>query len=98
MPPEPPDEPPATPPPAVPDVEGGECPRCGTPYAPLQEYCLECGLRLPASRGIIAVLSSAWRRRIPWYPGDWIWAVLLALIVAALATAAAIAITRGNET
>ncbi|MBD0329873.1 MAG: hypothetical protein ICV64_07200, partial [Thermoleophilia bacterium] len=25
----------------------GDCPRCGAAYAPLQEYCLECGLRLP---------------------------------------------------
>ena len=42
----------------------------------LQEYCLECGERLPATRG---------RRRrarpargsaaLAWYPGDWIWPV-----------------------
>ena len=25
----------------------GDCPRCGAAYAPLQEYCLECGARLP---------------------------------------------------
>ena len=27
------------------------CPRCGAAYEPLQEYCLECGARLPANRG-----------------------------------------------
>lgn len=96
MPPEPPEEPPAPPPPALP-AEGGDCPRCGAPYEPLQEYCLECGLRLPVARGLVAVLSTAWRRRLPWYPGDWIWPVLLGLIVAALAATIAILATRENE-
>jgi hypothetical protein len=93
LPPEPPDEQPPPPPPAV-DAEGGECPRCGTPYGPLQEYCLECGLRLPVARGLIPVLATAWRRRLPWYPGDWIWPVLLALVIAALAAAIAILANR----
>ena len=62
------------------------CPRCGTPYAPNQEYCLECGLRLPAeARGVVPTLGRAWRRRIAWYPGDWVWPSLLALVIAALA-------------
>jgi hypothetical protein len=96
VPPEPPDEQPAPPPP--PGAEGGECPRCGTPYEPFQEYCLECGLRLPVQRGIIPVLATAWRRRLPWYPGDWIWPVLGLLIVAALAAAVGIlATTRSDE-
>ena len=95
LPPEPPDEQPP-PPPAV-EAEGGECPRCGTPYEPFQEYCLECGLRLPVSGGLIPVLSTAWRRRVPWYPGDWIWPVLGALIVAALAAAIAILATTNND-
>lgn len=86
-PPPPPDEPP--PPPPI-GAEGGECPRCGTPYEPFQEYCLECGLRLPANTGIIPVLATAWRRRVPWYPGDWVWPVLGALIIAALGAALAI--------
>jgi hypothetical protein len=30
-------------------------------------------------------LSRAWRRRVAWYPGDWIWPSLLALLIAALA-------------
>jgi hypothetical protein len=63
----------------------GRCPRCGTPYAERQEYCLECGQRLPATSGLVAVLGSAWRKRLGWYPGDWIWPTLLALLVAAAA-------------
>jgi hypothetical protein len=39
------------------------------------------------------VLATAWRRRVPWYPGDWIWPVLGALIVAALAAAVVILVT-----
>jgi len=95
LPPEPPDEqPPAAPP--IAGAEGGECPRCGTPYEPYQEYCLECGLRLPVTRGLIPVLATAWRRRLAWYPGDWIWPVLLALVIAALAAAIAILATTDN--
>ena len=64
------------------------CPRCGTAYAEGQEYCLECGSRLPAAGGLIVRLGSAWRRRLGWYPGDWIWPALLALLIAAAAGAA----------
>jgi hypothetical protein len=95
LPPEPPDEHPP-PPPAPVDAEGGECPRCGSPYEPFQEYCLECGLRLPATRGLIPMLATAWRRRVPWYPGDWMWPVLAALVIAALAGAIAILSTNDN--
>ena len=95
LPPEPPDEQP--PPPSPVDAVGGECPRCGTPYDPFQEYCLECGLRLPATHGVIPVLATAWRRRVHWYPGDWIWPVLGALVIAALAGAIAILVTDKND-
>lgn len=78
----PPAEPPASPPPGQ-DAES--CPRCGSPHEPLQEYCLKCGLRLPLARSAVVTLSTAWRRRLPWYPGDWIWPLLLLLLVAALA-------------
>jgi hypothetical protein len=67
---------------ARPEDELG-CPRCETPYSEGQEYCLECGSRLPARSGLVAVLGSAWRTRLGWYPGDWIWPALLALVVAA---------------
>ena len=43
------------------------------------------------------MLSKAWRRRISWYPGDWIWLVLGLLLVAALAAAIAILATTGDE-
>ena len=96
MPPDAPDERPAPPPPA-PDADAGDCPRCGTPYDPGQEYCLECGLRLPVARGVVPVLAAAWRRRVPWYPGDWVWPVLLFLLIAALGAAGAILATRGDN-
>ena len=96
LPPEPPDEQPPPPPSPV-DAAGGECPRCGTPYDPFQEYCLECGLRLPATHGVIPMLATAWRRRVPWYPGDWIWPVLAALVIAALAGGLAILITNDSD-
>ncbi|HZE29000.1 MAG TPA: hypothetical protein VE055_02805 [Gaiellaceae bacterium] len=61
------------------------CPRCSTPYSEGQEYCLECGNKLPARPGLIARLGKGWRRRAGWYPGDWIWPALLALVVAIVA-------------
>src|ERR671936_2935599 len=72
---------------AIPDPDR-RCPRCGTPYEQSQEYCLECGSRLPAAGGLLPRLGSAWRRRLGWYPGDWIWPTLLALVIAAAAGAA----------
>lgn len=72
-------------------VETGVCSRCGSAYEPGQEYCLECGARLPETEGVVRVVSSRWRDR-PWYPGDWVWPVLIGLLVAGLATAAAIAV------
>ena len=105
-PPPPPDEPPAPPeageePPAS-EPETGSCPRCGAPYAPGQEYCLECGLRLPLVRGfagaqIVPSLGRTWQRHIRWYPGDWIWPVLLGLLVAALGATVAILATRDSN-
>ncbi len=77
---------PATTPPSGPDY----CPRCGAAYEPYQEYCLDCGERLPVNRGVVGVLASGWQRRFAWYPGDWIWAALLFGLLAALAAALAI--------
>jgi len=34
---------------------------------------------------VVAALGSAWRRKLGWYPGDWIWPALLALLVAVVA-------------
>ena len=77
-------------------AQPGTCPRCGTPYSPGQEYCLECGLRLPAHRGVFGRLASALAGR-GWYPGDWIWPVFVFLVLAALGALAAILISNGNS-
>ena len=69
---------------AVPEDER-RCPRCAASYADGQEYCLECGERLPAAPGLTTRLGNRWRRRLGWYPGDWIWPALLALLVAVAA-------------
>ena len=75
----------STPPPGPP-----QCPRCGAPHGPDQEYCLECGQRLQPASGAFGRLAAAWQRRFSWYPGDWIWPVLLFLIIAVAGAAAAI--------
>ncbi len=67
------------------------CPRCGVAYEPLQEYCLECGARLPVNRGVVGVLATAWQRHLAWYPGDWIWPVAFFLVLTVIATTAAVA-------
>jgi hypothetical protein len=74
--------------PAPPDEAG--CPHCGAPHGPNQEYCLECGYRLRPPDGILGGLSVAWRDRFGWYPGDWVWPVLLGFVIAVAGAAAAI--------
>jgi len=73
------------------------CPRCGSRREPDQEYCLECGLRLPPVTGRVAGLRRSWIRRFGWYPGDWVWLSLLTLVVAAAGAAVAIALTQGSK-
>jgi hypothetical protein len=74
------------------------CPRCGAPHGPDQEYCLECGYRLQPARGAFGRLSSAWQERFGWYPGDWVWPVLLGFLIAvAGATAAIVLADAGAE-
>ena len=67
------------------------CPRCGVAYEPTQEYCLECGARLPVNRGVVGVLAKSWQRRFAWYPGDWVWPTLLFLVLTIVATGVALA-------
>ena len=55
------------------------CPRCGAPRDAASAHCIECGLRLPELHGAVASFRRRWVRRIGWYPGDWVWAPLLAL-------------------
>ena len=83
--------------PAVPP-QGPQCPQCGAAYGPDQEYCLECGQRLQPAGGVFGRLAGAWQRRFSWYPGDWIWPVLLFLLIAvAGATAAIVLADAGAE-
>jgi hypothetical protein len=70
-----------------------QCPRCGATVEPLQEYCLDCGLRVRGG-GVVPALATGWQRRLHWYPGDWVWPSLLALVVAVLSAAGAIIWTR----
>ena len=60
------------------------CPYCGGPQEPGQEYCLECGSRLPRSGALVRALAGAWQRLLPWYPGDWIWPSLATLVIAGI--------------
>jgi hypothetical protein len=71
-------------------VDSAACPRCGAAREPDQEYCVECGLRLPSTSGAVPALRRRWVRRLRWYPGDWVWNPLLALVIAIIGTAAAI--------
>jgi len=73
------------------------CPRCGAAREPRQEYCVECGSRLPPVTGAIPALRRRWLRRLGWYPGDWIWVSVLTLVVAIAGAAVAIALG-GNST
>jgi hypothetical protein len=57
---------------------------------------LECGLRLPLARGAVGTLATHWRRRLPWYPGDWVWPVLALLLIAAVGGAIVYLVTRGE--
>jgi hypothetical protein len=70
--------------------EPAACPRCGAAYETMQEYCVECGLRLPLDRGIVPAVGRAWRLQVSRHPGGWLWVVLCLLALAALAAVAAI--------
>lgn len=76
------------------EAELAPCPRCGAGVDGDQEYCLECGLRLPRNEGLPARLGEAWKSRLSWYPGDWLWPVLSLLVIACAGTAAAIVSTQ----
>ena len=59
-----------------------ECDRCGSLAAPGQEYCLECGARLPLGPAPPGIARGS---------APWLWPVLVAGVVAILATAAVVA-------
>ena len=92
-PPPPPVEPPVGPPPPPPPPPG-ICPRCGAPHDPYQEYCLECGHRLPppyAMRGVRR--TEMWSRESPL----WLWAALASLLLVALVAGAIVAIAATRD-
>ncbi|HZO61495.1 MAG TPA: hypothetical protein VFB35_00785 [Gaiellaceae bacterium] len=73
------------------------CPTCGARAEADQEYCLECGSRIVPHRRFSTV-GRAWERRLGRYPGDWIWASLLLLLVAAGSATAGIVAARDTHT
>jgi hypothetical protein len=77
--------------------DAGSCPRCGAHVEPGQEYCLECGLRLPGG-GLAAAVGSSWQRRLgDRKPPDWLWPVVAGLLLAAAMTGIAIWISHGAD-
>jgi hypothetical protein len=73
------------------------CPTCAGPAEPDQEYCLHCGGRIvPVRRP--STVGRAWERRFGRYPGDWIWASLVLLLVAAGSATAGIVAARDTGT
>jgi hypothetical protein len=65
------------------------CPRCGDLVAPGQEYCVECGLRLPGDGPVGSVRD----------PGrGWMARSLVGLVAALVGGAAAVAAAGGGDT
>lgn len=89
-PPPPPPPPEAAPPPPPP--EPGRCPNCGAPHDVYQEYCLECGRRLPGAF-IGGRSAEVWRRDSP----IWLWAALAALLLVALVSGAVVALAATDD-
>jgi hypothetical protein len=94
-PPPPPELPPEPPPPLVepPLPDPNLCPRCGSPRDAFQEYCLECGIRLPPPPGATSIRTTIWSRESPL----WLWAALAALLLVALIAGAIVAIAATDE-
>jgi hypothetical protein len=88
-------------PPSEPPPEHGQpsssgephCPRCGAPHDPLQEYCLECGLRLVPLPGRRYTRTIVWSRESP----IWLWIALGSLLLVALAAGAIVALAATDE-
>jgi hypothetical protein len=71
------------------------CASCDARAEPGQEYCLACGARITPARRL-STFGHAWERRLGRYPGDWVFASLLLLLVAAGSATAGI--VAGRET
>jgi hypothetical protein len=91
-------EPPPPPPPSEaappppPPAEPGRCPNCGAPHDVYQEYCLECGRRLPGAY-VAGRYGEIWRRDSP----IWLWAALAALLLVALVSGAVVALAATDD-
>ena len=80
------------PPPPPPPPEPGRCPNCGAPHDVYQEYCLECGRRLPGAY-VGGRYAEVWRRDSP----IWLWAALAALLLVALVSGAVVALAATDD-
>jgi hypothetical protein len=79
--------------PPVTEAPPARCPRCGAPHDPYQEYCLECGQRLPSPYYSV-------RRREIWSaesPFGLVAALIALLLVALAGAAAAIALSDDED-
>jgi hypothetical protein len=79
--------------PPVVEAPAARCPRCGAAHDPYQEYCLECGQRLPSRYHTV-------RRREIWStesPFGLVAALVALLLVALAGAAAAIALSGDDE-
>jgi hypothetical protein len=76
-----------------PAAEEPRCPRCGAVHDPLQEYCLECGLRLVRLPRERYVRTTVWSRESP----VWLWIALGALLLVALAAGAIVALAATDD-
>lgn len=90
-------EPPPPPPPSEaapppPPPEPGRCPNCGAPHDVYQEYCLECGRRLPGAY-VGGRYAEIWRRDSP----VWLWAALAALLLVALISGTVVALAATDD-
>jgi hypothetical protein len=73
------------------------CPRCSAPVDHHQEYCLECGLRLPRDHhGALEHATLATGDDEP--AGGWALPALVGLAVAVMGTAVALAISTADDT
>lgn len=74
-----------------------QCPHCNAAVQPGQEYCLDCGTRLPQTpAGPVTRASATVAERHEW-AGAWLVPALLGLAIAVLGTGAAIAISGDGE-
>ena len=82
--------------PAPPPAGGLVCPHCGATVDRHQEYCLECGLRLPHDVERHGRTTRLGERRA--MTGSWLPPALLALVVAVAGIVVAVALSDVGET